>query len=141
MSQQNVEIVRRAFAAYERGDVAELSDLMVDDLVVHRPEPDNLTFHGKEGFYEATADWVEGFDDWKATPEEYVEAGETVLVQVHQAARGKGSGVPVESRLLVRLRSARRENRAPDLSHHQGCCPRGRRAVGVAGDKLGTPGA
>jgi ketosteroid isomerase-like protein len=97
MSQENVEIVRSAFAAFERGDASELTDLMADDLVIHRAEPDNAFYYGKEGFFEATADWIEGFDDWKATPEEYVEAGDTVLVQVHQTARGKGSGVPVES--------------------------------------------
>ena len=97
MSQENVEIVRGAFAAFERGDMGHILDLMADDLVTHRVEPDNALYHGKEGFFEATADWTEGFDDWVATAEEYVGAEDLVLVRVKQTARGKASGVPVES--------------------------------------------
>jgi ketosteroid isomerase-like protein len=49
MSQENVEIVRGAFAAFERGDISHMIDLMADDLVTHRIEPDNAVYHGKEG--------------------------------------------------------------------------------------------
>ena len=42
------------------------------------------------------ADWTEDFDEWTATPEEFVDAGKQVLVRVHQTMRGQGSGVPVE---------------------------------------------
>jgi ketosteroid isomerase-like protein len=97
MSQENVEIVRGAFAAVERGDVDELRDLMSDDLVTHRIEPDDAIYHGKDGFFQATADWTEGFEEWTATATDFLDAGDNVLVRVHQTARGEGSGVPVES--------------------------------------------
>lgn len=97
MSEESVEIVRGAFAAFERGEISEMIDLMTDDLVTHRIEPDNAIYHGKEGFFQATADWTEGFEEWTATAVEFVDAGRDVLVRVHQTARGEGSGAPVES--------------------------------------------
>ena len=96
MSQENVEIVREAFAAFERGAVTEMLESLADDAVTHRIEPDNAIFHGKEGLLQAVAEWIENFDDWTATPEEFLDSGDQVLVRVHQTMRGQGSGVPVE---------------------------------------------
>jgi ketosteroid isomerase-like protein len=50
MSQANVETVRRGFHAFEQGDVSQMLDLMTDDLVTYRADPDGPTFYGKEGF-------------------------------------------------------------------------------------------
>ena len=97
MSQENVEIVRRAFAAYDKGNMSEMLELMADDMTTHRMDPDGATYHGQEGFFKATADWTEDFEDWSASPEKFVDAGDHVLVRVHQTARGATSGVPVES--------------------------------------------
>src|SRR5215207_9836227 len=96
MSQENVEIVRRAFQAFEEGNVSGMLELMADDLITYRPDPDRATYHGKEGFFQATADWIEGFQDWTATPGQFIDAEDHVLVSVRQTARGEGSGVPVE---------------------------------------------
>ena len=41
--------------------------------------------------------WTEGFDQFSASAEEFIDAGEKVIVRVHQRARGQGSGVPVEA--------------------------------------------
>ena len=97
MSQENVEIVRRAFEAFAEDDLGGMLDLVADDLITIRPDPDGATYHGKEGFLQATADWIEGFQDWTATPRQFIDANDYVLVSVHQTARGEGSGVPVES--------------------------------------------
>ena len=97
MSQENVEIVRRSFDAFKEGNVSGMLELMTDDLITHRSDPDGATYHGKEGFFQATADWIEGFEEWTATPEGFIDAGDYVLVRVLQTARGKESGVPVES--------------------------------------------
>ena len=111
-----MEIVRGAFAAFERGDISHMIDLMADDLVTHRIEPDNAVYHGKGGFFQATADWIEDFEDWTATAEEFLDAGDNVLVQVHQTARGEGSGVPVESHFWFVF--AFRERKIARLSFH-----------------------
>jgi ketosteroid isomerase-like protein len=99
MSQENVEIVRAAFAAFEQGNLSVLLESAAEDLITHRVEPDDAIYHGKEGFLEGTADWIEGFEDWTVTPREFIDGGDSVLVRVHQTARGEQSGVPVESNM------------------------------------------
>jgi len=99
MSQENVEIVRSAFVAFERGEIGEMLESMADDLTTHRVDPDDAIYHGKEGFLQATADWIEGFEEWTVTPEEFIESGESVVVRVHQTARGETSGVAVENQM------------------------------------------
>ena len=93
-----------AFAAFERGDVTAFLDLMADDLVTHRIDPDDAVYHGKEGFLQATAEWTEDFDDWTVTAEEFLEGSDGVVVRVRQTARGRVSGVPVESLMWFDLR-------------------------------------
>ena len=97
MSQENVEIVRRTYAAFERGDISAALDDADPGLVTYRADPEAASWHGPEGFLQALADWTEGFDDFSATAEEFIDAGERVIVRVHQRARGHGSGVPVEA--------------------------------------------
>ena len=99
MSRENVEVVRSAFGAFERGEIGEMLESMADDLTTHRVDPDDAIYHGKEGFLQATVDWIEGFDEWTVTPEEFVESGESVVVRVHQTARGETSGVAVENQM------------------------------------------
>jgi ketosteroid isomerase-like protein len=96
MSQENIALVRSGFAAFEQGDVSRMLDLMADDLVTYRADPDGATYHGKEGFLEATADWTEGFSEWTVVPEKFIDAGDYVVVHVQQVVRGEASGVSVE---------------------------------------------
>ena len=97
MSEENVEVVRRGWQAWEHGDLTGLLDLMSDDLVTRRVGLDTATYTGKEGYLEATADWNEGFAEWSVTPEEFIDAGDCVVVRNHQIARGEASGVSIES--------------------------------------------
>ena len=96
MSQESVALVRSGFTAFEQGDLTGMLDLMTDDLVTFRADPDGATYHGKEGFLEATADWTEGFSDWSVIPEEFIDTGGSVLVRVRQLVRGEASGIPIE---------------------------------------------
>jgi ketosteroid isomerase-like protein len=96
MSQESVALVRNGFAAFEQGDLSGMLDLMADDLVTYRADPDGATYHGKEGFLEATVDWMEGFSDWSVIPEEFIDAGGYVLVRVRQVVRGEASGISIE---------------------------------------------
>jgi ketosteroid isomerase-like protein len=74
MSQENVEIVRGGFDAFQEGNLSQMLDLMADDLVTYRADPDGATYHGKEGFLRATADWTEDFSEWSVIPEEFIDA-------------------------------------------------------------------
>ena len=82
---------------------------MADDLVTYRADPDGATYHGKEGFLHATADWTEDFSEWSVIPEEFIDAGEFVLVRVRQMAQGEASGIPVEGKFwfVIEMRGGR----------------------------------
>jgi ketosteroid isomerase-like protein len=97
MSQENVEIVRRAFEAWSAGDVAAAFAAIDADVVARRlaPMPDPGTWHGHQGLLDVVADWMRTFEEFKMTGEEFIDAGDHVVVRVAQQARGAGSGVPV----------------------------------------------
>jgi ketosteroid isomerase-like protein len=97
MSRQTVEVVRRSFAAFDADDLAGMIELFDEGLVTRRlaPGPDPGTWYGIEGALEVTAEWMETFDDFAITAEEYVDAGDHVVVRVRQEGRGSGSRVPV----------------------------------------------
>jgi ketosteroid isomerase-like protein len=98
MSQENVEVARRAYEAFNAGDIsgwlpmhsadAELHDLpTVPDAGVHRGHVEMRTW--AEGILETT-------EYLRFEPQRFIEAGESVLVPVRASAMGRESGVPVE---------------------------------------------
>jgi ketosteroid isomerase-like protein len=97
MSQENVELIRRSFAAYDAGDLAGMIALMDEKMVTRRlaPGPDPGTWHGIEGALQVTAEWMETFDDFAMTAEEYIDAGDHVVVRVREEGRGSASRAPV----------------------------------------------
>ena len=44
------------------------------------------------------AEWAAAWDDWELEPEDYIDAGERVVVIVNQRGRSKATGIPVEMR-------------------------------------------
>jgi ketosteroid isomerase-like protein len=96
MSRENVEIVRRVWETWQRGDLTGWLDLMSDDLVTRRLGLDDAVYHGKEGFLESAAEWSEGFADWSVAAEEFIDAGDQVVVRNRQTARGEASGAPTQ---------------------------------------------
>jgi ketosteroid isomerase-like protein len=98
MSEENVELVRRGHDAFERGDLAAMLKLVDPEVVSYTAAPlvDPGEYHGPDGLIQWVVDWTEGFDDYVQRAEEYIEAGDHVIVRVHQSATGSLSGVPVE---------------------------------------------
>ena len=101
MAQENVELVRRGWAAYERGDLSGVIALLSPEMVTYvaPPVPVAGTYHGPEGFLQLTIDWAEGFDDLVVTGQEFIEAGDQVVVRSLHKSHGAASGVPVETDL------------------------------------------
>ena len=69
------------------------------ELITHRapPQPDAGTWHGPDGFLQALAGWVEGFDEFEATTGEIIDANDhQVITRTHQRALGSESRVPIE---------------------------------------------
>jgi ketosteroid isomerase-like protein len=99
MSQENVDFIRRAWEAYESGDFSAAWAPFSPDLVTYiaPPLPVAGTYHGPEGLLQSLLDWAEGFDELVVTAEEFIDAGDQVVVRTRQKSRGAGSGVPVEA--------------------------------------------
>jgi ketosteroid isomerase-like protein len=99
MSQENVEIVRRAFDAFARGDL-EAVVATLDPAVKLEDHDRSLdspaTYQGREGFLQGIALVNEGFEDVRYTPEEFTDTGRRVLVTVRRTGRGTASGVAVD---------------------------------------------
>jgi ketosteroid isomerase-like protein len=96
MSRENVENVRTAIAAGPTGLLGILHDEVEWDYVGAFPEA--ATYHGPEQVGEFLRGWVGGFDDFGLEADQIIDAGETVLVLLHQWGRGKETGAHVESR-------------------------------------------
>ena len=78
--------------------------------MTHSQVPDMGVFHGHDGVREFFRDWQEFFAEYHAEPEEFIDAGENVLVRVRQGGRGRVSTVSVEMPSywqLYRLRDGR----------------------------------
>ncbi len=97
MSRENVEIARRGWEAYERGDLSAAIADISSDVVTYTPMPVRGTYHGREGMLQGLLDWAESFDDLVITAEEYIDAGDKVVVRTRQRASGVGSGARVET--------------------------------------------
>ena len=113
MSEGNVEIVRKAWEAWSRADMAALFEFYDPDVewdVSHSYVPDMGVFRGHDGIRAFFREWGAFFEEYWAEAQEYVDAGENVLVRIHQGGRGRVSTVDVEMPpywQLYRLRDGR----------------------------------
>jgi ketosteroid isomerase-like protein len=130
MSEENVEIVRRAYEAYARGDLVAMFEDVDPEMITYRAVPDGATFHGPDGLIQAIADWVQGFDDFTMTPQEYIDANDhQVVVRVRHTAVGAQSGVPIQADFwLAHTLSAGKVTRIDMLASEDGA----REAVGLS---------
>ncbi|MEK6326115.1 MAG: nuclear transport factor 2 family protein [Actinomycetota bacterium] len=113
MSQQNVEIVRRSIEAWNRRDwdrAAKLLDPAVElhgtiggleeDVVVRGPDGIRQRFEIEDN---------EIWDEHRFEPQEFIDAGDQVVVFQREYQRGKSSGVElvVDTASVLDLRDGR----------------------------------
>src|SRR5262245_11857147 len=99
MSTDNVELVRAYIEAIaERGfDAAgELidRDFEMSQLPLH---PEAGTYRGPEAI-ESMQAWVGSFEEFHWEADEYIDAGDQVVVVIGESGRARGSGVEVDQR-------------------------------------------
>jgi ketosteroid isomerase-like protein len=129
MSQENVEIVRRAFAyeVYGVGDRA-VAEAIFDPEVVMNPTEEAPTC-GLDTIRDNFERWKDAWEELEVTTEEVIEVGERVLVTAHHRGRGRGSGVEVDTRLyslytlrdgkVIRADEYTDRNEALEAAEHQ----------------------
>jgi ketosteroid isomerase-like protein len=97
VSQENVEIVRRLNAAFNRGDVAGLLELLDSTCEWWDREDDpGATVHrGHDGIRTFLAE-LGAHADLRVESREFIDAGDDVVTPVRLEGRGQASGAPFE---------------------------------------------
>lgn len=102
MSRENVEIARRGYELYGKGDLSGVAALFAADAELADAGGLGVadsaagTRRGPEGFLRATEEAAEAFADYRVEPEDFIDAGESVVVPVRIAGRGRASGMEME---------------------------------------------
>lgn len=105
MSQENVALVQAIYAAFGAGDVPGVVERMSPDIVWNEaenfPYADRNPYLGPEAiltgiFARLGTDW----DDFAAVPDEYLDAGDTVVVLGRYHGRFKATGETLDAQLV-----------------------------------------
>ena len=97
MSQENVEIVRRVYEGWSRGDFSqtELFDPEIEFELIDWPHP--VRSRGIEAMAETWRATLAAWEDFRAKPDEVIDHGDNVLVLNSISGRGRGSGADVSA--------------------------------------------
>ncbi len=98
MSRGNVEIVRRAWEAFERRESESVFGLYDPEVEIHGGLDGNEVYRGLGGVREFFRDWLAVWDDYGSEVEEWIDAEENVIAVMRIWGRGKKSGAAVEQR-------------------------------------------
>ena len=101
MSEANVETLRRIYERWGTGDFAAGVELYDPHIVlVLRPEfPESGAHYGREAIAAYMRDdFLQDFAGATISGEEFLDAGDSVVVRVDQRATGPRSGAPVRMR-------------------------------------------
>lgn len=101
MSQSNLEIVKKAYAAFGRGDIPGVLDTFSPAIEWYSP-PGMYRLGGVHrgpqgvvnGFFSVLMELYDGLD---VTPSEYVEAGDRVIVLGKVRGKGRATGQAVDA--------------------------------------------
>ena len=98
MSQEHVELVRRAGDAWNSGGIEALLEFYPEDVVWY-PFPDAPEsaggFHGHDGIRDVMRGWNDSFDEYSVATDELREHGDKVVGLGAISGRIRGSDVPV----------------------------------------------
>jgi uncharacterized protein len=102
VSQENIELVRSAFDAWNRGDVEAFADHMVEDVawleVSGRPEGGVSERRGRNRLRHSLESLFEAWESYRLEVERIAGVGNRVVAVVREVARGRASGLEVDSR-------------------------------------------
>jgi ketosteroid isomerase-like protein len=111
MSQENVEIVRRASRFWIERDFSQMPELLDPEVVIDLSRnvfnPD--VYRGYDGVKRYVQAVDEMWDKFEARIEEVIDAGDTVVTATRISGVGRGSGVQADMQLfqVVTLRDGR----------------------------------
>jgi len=100
MSEENVQAVRNAAVAFNRGDLDNWVEYVADDIDYRAAEgapDDHGPIHGKDALRAYVQDWRDTFDDFTSEPVELIDGGEdNVIAVIRISGYAKLSGVETD---------------------------------------------
>src|SRR4051812_13278526 len=99
MSKENVEIVRKIFGAWNRGDFDEGWGLCHPEVVIDRSRSlvDSHIYRGVSELERFWSDWIATWADARWEIDELIETGDDIVVVGRFYGRGVESGAGVEA--------------------------------------------
>jgi ketosteroid isomerase-like protein len=105
MSQENIEIVREAFEAFLGQDLEKAAKLVDSEVEFHGTVgglQEGQIAHGQAQIIETfEAEDLEAWEERRLEAEGFIDAGDEVVVLLHEYRRGRGSGVELELETAV----------------------------------------
>jgi ketosteroid isomerase-like protein len=99
MSEENVEVVRRGFEAFNKNDFEAWFGLASVEIKVYprREEPGaKPCYTGWDEMLQWLTNWYSGWQDYGVEAEQLIDGGEWVIVDAKEVGIAEGSGVQVE---------------------------------------------
>lgn len=96
MSEENLQLVREFFATYRRGDYEGSLACLAPDVVYKVAQ--EAPARGRDAVRAIWERWESSFEELETTPEEFIDAGEHVVVTVRYRGHGRGSGIEIDDR-------------------------------------------
>ena len=109
MSQENVEIVRELMALRERwretGVPPTRADLVAPDFEIDmsRRVLNPAVYRGIDGLARLNSEIRDVWEEFRSVPEQFIDAGDRVVVIETIHARGRGSGVELETQAYATI--------------------------------------
>jgi ketosteroid isomerase-like protein len=96
MSRENIEIAKRCNAAFNAHDIDGWLTFLDPEFefVDHMGAVSEESGSGVETIRRQAEGWLETFPDFRATTEEFIDAGYRVVCVTHWQGTGAGSGLP-----------------------------------------------
>jgi ketosteroid isomerase-like protein len=96
----NTDVLREGYAAYGRGDIDAAMENWSDDIEWENPNaqqiPNPGVYKGKDEVRRVLTEIPQLWDDFRLSPDEFYEQGDTVVVLGHIEARAKETGRDVK---------------------------------------------
>jgi ketosteroid isomerase-like protein len=97
---QNTDVMKQGYEAFARGDLETIRSIWHDDIEWQGPDYEPLPqagrYQGPDAIFEMFGRLPEHWDDFKVTPDEWVEDGDTVVALGHTEGRSKSTGEQVK---------------------------------------------
>jgi uncharacterized protein len=97
---EDVQILRNAYEALNRGEIARALDVLDPDAEwsEHSDLPEAATYRGRDSIRSFLEGYLESWEEFRQDTEDVIDGGDRVAVLLHLVARGRGSGIEVEAR-------------------------------------------